>query len=261
MGNCNKPTVQLTRSDSRGPIVFVCEHASNNIPPQYESLGLSQTVIDSHAGWDIGALELSEILSERFDSPLITSTVSRLVYDCNRAPDSTSAMVINTEAGDVPGNHNLSTGQRQQRVDSIYHPFTDQLSSLLDQRQSQGIETVVVTMHSFTPTFHGQPREVEIGILHDSDSRFADELLSLSAKHSGYKFERNQPYGPDDDVTHTLKKHAISRQLRHVMLEVRNDLLLDTPSIKQIANLLFSILNDALQPAGPGPKSTNKGPM
>lgn len=261
MGKSNEPTVQLTRVDGLGPFVFVCEHASKQIPGQYMNLGVNPAVRESHAAWDIGALELSSRLSLRFDSPLIASTVSRLVYDCNRAPESSTAIVTRTEFGDVPGNCDLTTEQRQQRVDSIYLPFTIQLSGLLDRRQSQNTETIVVTMHSFTPTFHGQPREVEIGVLHDSDSRFADDLLDLSARHTAYKFERNQPYGPDDDVTHTLNKHAVPRQLRHVMLEVRNDLLLDAESIDRISELLFSILNDALQLSGVMPASVNKGQL
>ena len=37
----------------------------------------------------------------------------------------------------------------------------------------------------------------------------------------------NQPYGPDDGVLHTLNLHAAPRGLRHAMIEIRNDFLLD----------------------------------
>jgi predicted N-formylglutamate amidohydrolase len=35
----------------------------------------------------------------------------------------------------------------------------------------------------------------------------------------------NEPYGPKDGVMHTLNLHAAARQLRHVMVEIRNDFI------------------------------------
>ena len=37
----------------------------------------------------------------------------------------------------------------------------------------------------------------------------------------------NEPYGPEDGVLHTLNLHAAPRGLRHAMIEIRNDFLLD----------------------------------
>lgn len=245
MKNEDESPVQLVRPDADGRFVFVCEHASNRIPACYNNLGVSEAVRLSHAAWDIGALELGQMLSQRFDSPLIASTVSRLVYDCNRAPESATAIVVRSEDDDVPGNIELEDAQRTQRVASVYLPFANQLAAVLDKRSARHIETILVTVHSFTPFMHGQKREVEIGVLHDTDSRFVDEILNTT-KQAEYKFERNQPYGPDDDVTHTLTKHAQPRQLRNVMLEVRNDLLLNSEAIAKISDLLFRTLTDAL---------------
>lgn len=239
--------VQLTHLGGSGPFVFVCEHASNRIPLEYNNLGIAEDVQQSHAGWDIGALELSQRLSYQFDSPLIASTVSRLVYDCNRAPESDTAIVTRSENDTIPGNLTLSIDQRKHRVDTIYQPFADLLSSLLENRRSKNIDTILVTMHSFTPVMRGQARAVEIGLLHDTDSRFVDDMLRIAQHIESYKIERNQPYGPDDDVTHTLTTHAMPHQLLNVMIEVRNDLLLDDESIAGISALLYKLLNDALK--------------
>jgi len=73
-------------------------------------------------------------------------------------------------------------------------------------------------------------------------------MLAAGKEHTNYTIERNQPYGPDDDVTHTLKVHALPRQLPNVMLEVRNDLLQDARSVKTISELLIELLNTALKP-------------
>ena len=88
--------------------------------------------------------------------------------------------------------------------------------------EAKGDKAIIVTIHSFTPRFLGKSRDVEIGILHDADTRLADVLLDVA---SGYNIQRNQPYGPEDGVTHTLVHHALSRNLLNVMIEIRNDLI------------------------------------
>lgn len=161
METVNAPAVQITNESADGPVVFVCEHASNTIPPAFNHIGISGTAQQSHAGWDIGALALSLALSKKLASPLVASTVSRLVYDCNRAPDSDTAIVSRSETEDILGNEGLSPSQRAQRVEAVYHPFSQAL---------------------------------------------ADLILSIATKHTTLIVERNQPYGPTDDVTHTLQK-------------------------------------------------------
>jgi len=240
------PAVQVINESAGGPIVLVCEHASNRIPAAFNHIGISRSALQSHAGWDIGALALSIALSNRLSSPLVASTVSRLVYDCNRAPDSTTAIVPRSETENLPGNQNLNQAQRSQRIETVYHPFSQALSDLLDRRQAQGISTCLVTVHSFTPIFHGQVRTVELGVLHDSDSLLADLILSIATKHTTLAIERNQPYGPSDDVTHTLQKHAIPRKMANVMLEIKNDLLLDTASVEKISDSLSPLLTEAI---------------
>lgn len=240
------PVVQIINESAVGPFVFVCEHASNRIPAAYNHVGISQGAQTSHAGWDIGAKELSVALSNKLASPLVSSTVSRLIYDCNRAPDSDTAIVQQSETETIPGNHNLSQEQRSQRVADVYQPFTKALSGLLDRRIAKNIDTCLVTVHSFTPVFHGQIRTVELGVLHDNDRRLADLILAVATKHTTLDVKRNQPYGPTDDVTHTLQKHAMPRDILNVMLEIKNDLLLESASIEKIGDELCSMLTEAI---------------
>lgn len=143
------PAVQIINESAVGPFVFVCEHASNRIPAAYNHIGISKSAQKSHAGWDIGAMELSVALSNKLASPLVSSTVSRLIYDCNRAPDSDTAIVQQSETETIPGNLDLSQEQRSQRVAHVYHPFTKALSGLLDWRMAKNIDTCLVTVHSF----------------------------------------------------------------------------------------------------------------
>lgn len=209
-------------------VVLVCEHACHHIPEQFNGLGLSPDASKSHAAWDPGAMAIAQILARQLDAPLIASGVSRLVYDCNRPPDAPDAMPSRSELIGVPGNIDLSQADRDVRTDAFYRPFQATLRERIQQTNSP----IIVTIHSFTPVYHRQNRAVEIGVLHDQDTRLADALLETAKAHTAMNVQRNQPYGPDDGVTHTLREHAINAGHHNVMLEIRNDLI-ETPQQQQ----------------------------
>lgn len=243
-------TVELVNPRGMGPVVILCEHASNFIPDRYAGLGLSADAVISHAAWDPGARAVSLILSRALDAPMIAGRVSRLVYDCNRPPEAPSAMPERSEIHDIPGNQNLTNAQKEARIAAVYQPFCDTVSEMLDHRIANGVPTAVVTVHSFTPIYHGQSRTVELGLLHDTDSTLADAMLARTKILSHRRIERNQPYGPADGVTHSLKLHAISRALPNVMIEARNDLLKSESQIETIASEILNLLQPALAALG-----------
>ena len=232
--------VEVSRSNGASAIVFVCEHASPHIPAALNDLGVSVDARHSHIAWDPGALAVAQGMSQALDAVLISSTVSRLVYDCNRPPDAPDAMPVRSETYDVPGNRDLSLDEKGARVARYYTPFHDRLASEIRRRK----DPVIVTIHSFTPVYNGRMRDVEIGILHDSDSRLADAMLQVSRR---YDVRRNVPYGPEDGVTHTLKEHGLKRGHLNVMIEVRNDLIADEASQAVMAQTLTQWLTQALQ--------------
>ena len=112
-----------------------------------------------------GALAVARMLSKRFDATLVFQNFSRLVYDCNRPPESPDAMPVISEIYRIPGNEEIPPGQKQARVDEIYLPWQRTLAQTVAERMAAGRETVIVTIHTFTPVYRGVPREVEIGIL------------------------------------------------------------------------------------------------
>ena len=231
----------------------LCEHASNHFPAQFGDLGLQPSDQISHAAWDPGARAISLHLCQALDAPMVASQVSRLVYDCNRPPEIASAMPVKSELIEIPGNRDLTGDQRQQRVDAVYRPFCDAVSEVIKTRRTAGLQTVLITIHSFTPIYYGQPRAVEIGILHDDDSAMADAMLANAQSLPHRRVERNQPYGPQDGVTHSLKLHGMAHGLVNVMIEVRNYLLRDAKEEAIMADELLTLLRPALaslQPKG-----------
>lgn len=238
----HEDSVRMFNPNGTSPVVVVCEHASAFIPTKYHNLGLVGDALQSHAAWDPGALALARRLSVRLNAKLVTSGVSRLVYDCNRPPSAADAMPYQSEAITVPGNQNLTAAQRQERVESYYEPFRAALAETI----AATTMPVIVTIHSFTPIYHGKTRDVEIGILHDSDTRLADLMLDSAHDHTDQLVERNEPYGPEHGVTHTLKEHALVNGHLNVMLEVRNDLIQETDQQENMAQSIANWLTDAL---------------
>jgi predicted N-formylglutamate amidohydrolase len=236
--------VSVLAGDSSCDILLICEHASNHIPAKFDNLGLNAEALKSHVAWDPGAAEVTRLLAKRFNAPSVLSGISRLVYDCNRPPSAKDAMPEKSEIYQIPGNANLTQAQKSQRVEDYYQPFEDAIAKLLSEHN---IAPILVTVHSFTPTYHGKQREVEVGILHDVDSLIADAMLEYAERYEEMCVLRNEPYAAEDGVTHTLKHHGIRNGLANVMIEIRNDLLQTPQQCLDVALRIAVMLDYALK--------------
>ncbi|MAY62846.1 MAG: N-formylglutamate amidohydrolase [Rhizobiales bacterium] len=236
----------VERPEASGEVVLVCEHASKLMPVRLGSLGLDAAALESHIAWDIGALAVARRLSDALDAPLVAQAYSRLAYDCNRPPESPAAIPEKSEIYIVPGNAGLTGPERQARVEALYDPFHAALEGLLDRRAALGQSTVLVTVHSFTPVYFGESRDGHLGVLHDTDASFADRVLSAAAESGLDLVRRNYPYSSADGVTHTLRRHAITRGLPNVMLEIRNDLIADEAGQEKWAVLVADLIRKAV---------------
>lgn len=241
------PAVEVHKRDGAGRLLLTCEHASNRLPAALGNLGLDDEALQSHIAWDPGARAVALRLSEAFDAPLVMPCFSRLAYDCNRPPSRADAIAVQSEGRRVPGNMDLSHDVRAVRARALHDPFHDAVEAAIAERQGAGRPPVLLTLHSFTPVFLGQTRDVELGLLHDDDARLADACLTATeALGQGPRTARNQPYGPTDGVTYTLRKHALPHGLLNLMLEIRNDLIADDRGQEAMADWLRALLTRAL---------------
>jgi predicted N-formylglutamate amidohydrolase len=232
--------------DGSSEVVLVCEHAGKRIPRRLGSLGLPQSEIERHIGWDIGAEGTARRLAELLDAPLVLQRYSRLVYDCNRPPESPGAIPLLSETTRIPGNENITAAERLSRIEAIYRPFHDAVSRLIDRRTAAGRRTILVAIHSFTPVFKGARRHIDLGLLHDRDSRLADLLLAHSARERDLVVRRNEPYGPEDGVCHTISLHGDVRGLLNVMIEIRHDHIAEEEGQSRWAERLSDMLARAI---------------
>jgi predicted N-formylglutamate amidohydrolase len=238
--------VVIVNDTGRSPILLVVEHAGRRIPKALGTLGLAAGELERHIAWDIGAEGLARGLSEFLDAPLVLQLYSRLVYDCNRPPEAPDAIPVMSEQTPIPGNRDLTDAQREARIAALYRPFHAAVNRLIDERAARGQGTILVTVHSFTPVYKGVPRSLDLGILHDSDARLADRLLEVCQSEADLVVRRNEPYGPQDGVTHTLVLHGLARNLDNVMLEVRNDLIADATGQRRMAERLARSVSRAV---------------
>lgn len=236
--------VEIEGADAPGPVLIVCEHAANDFPAPWGDLGLSPEQQQAHIAWDPGALGLARGLATALRAPLIRATTSRLIYDLNRPPHAPAAMAAQSEMHAIPGNRDLTPAQRLERTGALYLPFHQAVRMMLAARLALGQRPVLLTVHSFTPVWHGSPRAVEFGVIHDADDRLARAIV---AQETGLVTRLNEPYSAADGVAHTLALHATPLGLHHAMLEIRNDLLADAAAQAAMAARLAPILQSAIE--------------
>jgi predicted N-formylglutamate amidohydrolase len=239
--------VAIERANGPSPIVLVCDHASNEIPDRYRALGLSAAELKQHFAWDPGALAVGRRLSEMLDAPLVYGRVSRLVIDVNRDPADSDSIVAVGEQTPVPGNQNLSPSERRQRVADVYEPYHAALDMVLRDRVSCGRASVLIGVHSFTPSLHGVSRPWHCGILFADNRRVADALVGALRREDGLNVGVNEPYAPSDRVYHTLSRHGDSKGLATAMIEIRNDLVVGADEQNAWARRLARALEAAIE--------------
>ncbi|MDD1140825.1 N-formylglutamate amidohydrolase [Pseudomonas sp. TNT2022 ID233] len=241
LGLYTRPVYNLSREDSTHPLILVCEHASRYIPEALNNLGLDDVAAREHIAWDIGALALAEQLSEQLGATLLSANYSRLLIDLNRprhAPDSIPAQ---SEIYQVPGNRELDEATRDYRRQCLFKPFHTRLQQLIDARLAEGRPVRVVGIHSFTPVYYGQPRELEVGVLFGQARAYAQRMLDGLERHP-LKVAGNQPYKIDPLGDMTVPVHGDARGLESVLIEVRNDLLRSPEAVTRWANYLAPLL-------------------
>src|SRR5947209_15324908 len=79
--------VRVLRPEGRSDFVLTADHAGRAIPRRLGDLGLPESDLQRHIAWDIGIAGVTEALSAALDATAVLQTYSRLVIDCNRAPD------------------------------------------------------------------------------------------------------------------------------------------------------------------------------
>jgi predicted N-formylglutamate amidohydrolase len=165
------------------------------------------------------------VLSEIFDAPAILCETSRLVIDCNRQLSARDLIPEISDGTVIPGNLQLSEAAKAERVRRCFHGYHDAGEGLLLERQSRGLETIVVSIHSMTDCLGGEARPWEIALSSHVDRSLADPMLAALRQPGDIVVGDNQPYDLDPAVDYTIPFHAMRQGLRHLQVEFRQDLV------------------------------------
>ncbi|MDB5653140.1 MAG: N-formylglutamate amidohydrolase [Tardiphaga sp.] len=190
-------------------------------------LGLSDSERRRHIGWDIGIAGVAEQLSAALGAHLIAQRYSRLVIDCNRPPTAASSIPRISEATTVPGNEGLDRDAAESRRRLIFDPYHARIDEVIDTRLRAGRPTVLVSLHSFTPSYAGIARPWHIGTLYQHDRVLPPLLLQFLRAEPDLVVGDNEPYAVSDDTDYTIPVHGEQRGLITTGIEIRQDLISD----------------------------------
>ena len=224
-------------------LLLLCDHAQNRLPPQYGDLGLSKAALSMHIAYDLGAEPLTRLLAERLGAAAVMACYSRLLIDPNRGEDDPTLIVSDSDGTPIPGNAAIDDAERQRRIAKYYLPYHQAIHSIVSAKVAAGQAPVLVSIHSFTPTWRGAPRPWHVGVLWETDPHFARHLIAELSSDLTIVVGDNEPYSGAAPTNSTLNKHAVSRELSHVLVEIRQDLLADEAGVEAWADRLGPVLS------------------
>jgi predicted N-formylglutamate amidohydrolase len=244
------PAMRVLNREGRADLLILCDHAAAAVPAALAGLGLDQSQLTRHIGWDIGAAEVAVALAEAFGAPAVLSAYSRLVIDCNRDPTDPTSIPPVSDGVVVPGNQALSAPERLARAEACFWPYHRAIAAQLERAAAAGIVPAALSIHSFTPVMAGIARPWQIGILWDRDPRLPQPLLARLRALPGLTIGENEPYSGRDAEGFTLRHHAVPRGLPHVLIELRQDEIGTADGVRHYVQLLEKVLRPILAEPG-----------
>jgi len=234
-------------------LLLIGDHAGRAVPRALADLGLRDAELSRHIGWDIGIAELGRRLAVALDAVFVAQVYSRLVIDCNRAPDAVDAISEVSDGTVVPGNAALPAAARAARVAAVHAPYHAAIAAEIARRTATGQATQLVALHSFTPVMRGVARPWQCGILHDgANDGLARAMLAELRADPALTVGDNEPYAMDG-IDYTIPRHAFAAGLAYVEIEIRQDLLGSIAGIDEWSARLAAMLPAALDLAGASP--------
>lgn len=198
-------------------ILVTCEHAGNRIPKQYKHLFKDQEVLSSHRGIDLGALFFARQLSDLLRVKLFETRISRLLVDCNR---SISNPQVFSEFVDE-----LKSPEKNLILQKYYFRYRNAIESYIHQHSIRK-PVLHISMHTFTPTWEGKERKIDVALLFDEQRVAENELCfkwqeKLKEELTDFDVLVNVPYkGSDDGFTTYLRGKFPSPQYMGVEIEI-----------------------------------------
>lgn len=198
--------------------LVTCEHGGNRVPPRYrDAFARAGDELESHRGWDEGALVVAREMARALDAPLLACTMSRLLIDTNRPQSHRSLFSEHTRS--------LPKAERDQILERWWRPHWTEVEDFIRSRPTKEV-VLHVSVHSFTPSWKGREREFDLGFLYDPSRRLERSFVNswsgeLRQRDRALRVRRNQPYrGTACGLTTSMRRHFGEAKYAGVELEL-----------------------------------------
>lgn len=183
--------------------VFTCEHGGRDVPPEHAALFRNAgEILDSHRGWDPGALAVFDALAPTLGDAAFPATTTRLLIDLNRSLHHPKAYSEFTRG--------LPPADRAALAARWWRPWRDGVVARIAAWRDAGHPVRHISVHSFTPVLDGLIRNADIGLLYDPSRAVEREFCAAwraLLRARGWRVRLNYPYrGTDDGHTTALRR-------------------------------------------------------
>jgi predicted N-formylglutamate amidohydrolase len=228
-------------------LVLSCEHASWAVPPDVE-LGVSGEDLRSQAGWDHGAFEISQRISDALGIGVHAGAFSRMFVDLNRPADHADVIPLNSYGAPVPGNVALPPAERARRIAQFHAPYWDAVRRDVAARLHGGGGCLHLSSHTFSPDLDPPRRAFDVGVLYDPTHAFEAELaerLMFALRGAGLAVRANQPYGGTGPALCTsLREELRAHRYAGIELETSHALTYRAGGCARVAEAVLPVLGD-----------------
>jgi predicted N-formylglutamate amidohydrolase len=209
------------------PVLLTCEHASNRLPLPGRADRLLRGILDSHWGWDPGAMALTREVARRLGAAAVAGRWSRLLVDLNRPVSDPTLVRSEVDGVELPWNRRLAPRDLERRILTYHTPYHAEVDRLILRHLVRGLRPTLVAVHTFTPELEGKKRRFDAGVLFTDHARLAYRIGKVLRAH-GLRVRYNEPYSGLAGMMYSVDRHGKHHGLTNIEVEF-NQALFGTP--------------------------------
>lgn len=218
-------------------IIVSCEHACYSLPKEYQNLYTTK-FLQSHRGYDRGALTAFTHIKTKLDLWGIHGQYSRLLIDLNRSINSNDVFSIQSDR--------LNNESKLSIIEQVYTPYRRTIETKIDKLVNQGNHVIHLSLHSFTPVLRTVRRITDIGLLFDpqreNEVEICTMLLENLVKNPRLQVDFNKPYaGTDDGLTTYLRTRFKDQAYSGIEIEFNQKIIKQTIFKKILDQLCLAL--------------------
>ena len=139
----------------------------------------------------------------------------------------------------ISGNAEISEQERERRLTQFYQPYHGAIDQLLQERADR--ETVLLSIHSFTPKLGMKERPFDLGVLFDRHEDLAQEV-GQRLHYKEYRVRYNEPYSGLDGLIFSARSHGERHGLLYLELEINNGMIAQKDHARRVGQILGETL-------------------